>query len=77
MPDGGFEAGEEGFTVFATIEVLLQFLTKGIIELFIEVIGKLSEESFARGGPFFGSCCSRVKLEGSFPWSRRSVILVG
>ncbi len=47
MLDGGFEAGEEIFTGFATIEVLLKFLAEGIIELFIKVIGKLREERFA------------------------------
>ena len=56
MPNGGFEAGEEGFAGFATIEMLLEFLAEGIIELFVEVIGKLREEGFAGGGSFFGSC---------------------
>ena len=53
MLDGGFEAGEEIFTGFATIEVLLKFLAEGIIELFIKVIGKLREERFAGGWTLF------------------------
>lgn len=57
MLDGGFEAGEEIFTRFATIEVLLKFLAEGIIELFIEVIGKLSEECFAGGRTLFRANC--------------------
>ena len=68
MLDGGFEAGEKSFAGFATIEVLLKFLAEGIIELFIEVIGKLREERFAGGGAFFGSCRGAAKLAGSFVW---------
>jgi len=51
--DGGFEAGKKGFTGLATIEMLLQLFAEGIIELFVEVVGKSCEESFAGGGAFF------------------------
>ena len=47
MLDSGFEAGEEGFAGLAAIEMLLQLFAQGIIELFVEVVGKLGEESFA------------------------------
>ena len=57
MLDGGFEAGEKIFTGFATIEVLLKFVAEGIIELFIEVIGKLREERLAGGWAFFRASC--------------------
>ena len=36
---GGFEAGQESFAGFATIEVLLQPFTKRIIELFVQIVG--------------------------------------
>ena len=72
--DGRFEAGKEGFTGFATIEVLLQFLAEGIIELLVEIVGELSEESFAGGGPSFAGCRDGFRTESGFLWSRCLVI---
>ena len=53
MLDCGFEAGKKGFAGLTPIEMLLQFFAKGIIELFVEVVGQLGEESFAGVGLFF------------------------
>jgi len=57
--------------------MLLQLFAERIIELLVEVVGELGEESFAGGGTFFGGCRGRARPESGFLWSTGVVIQSG
>jgi hypothetical protein len=44
--DRGFERGEEHFAGFTAIEVLFEFLANRGVQLLVEIVGELREQSF-------------------------------
>lgn len=54
LPDGGFQAGKEGFTGLAATEMLFQSFAERIIQAFIKIVRKLSEEGFTGAGTLGG-----------------------
>src|SRR5579859_6396456 len=46
-----FKAGKEDLTRFATAQVPLQFLAKGIVQLLVEIVREFSKHGLAAGRP--------------------------